>query len=210
MQISFWFSFPFHQGGGGKRGEVEQEVCGASFSAKLKTTTHHIFTKVFSQQKGETWRVLVALNTCCSKGVFSDCFEQICVPPLLRDLWVTAPRVCLSDPSKQVEDTPQRAPGGSPEQTDLEKNITAVEKDIMILSYSVLVSKTPVKLEGEWRKKSGCVTEVTAESLSPAMSLLYQTLESKCLIKNSWHLRCLLIQFSALGFTQILASFLLS
>lgn len=115
----------------------------------------------------------MALNICCSKGVFSDCSELLCVPTLLRDLWVTAPRVCLFDSSKQVEDTPLRAPGGSPEQANVEKNITAVEKDIMILSYYGLVSKTPVKL-GEWRKKSGCVTEVTAEPLTSAMSLLYK------------------------------------
>lgn len=111
----------------------------------------------------------MALNICCSRGVFSDSSEQVCVPPLLKDLWVTAPRVCLIDPSKQVEDAPLRA-----EQTNLEKNTTEVEKDIVILSYYVLLPKTQIKLEGEWRKKNGCVTDVTAMSLLSAMSFFHK------------------------------------
>lgn len=145
------------------------------------------------------WRVLVALNIYCSKGAFSDCSEQVCVPPLLKDLWVTASRVCVFDPSKQVEDTPLRAPGGSPEQTNLGKNITAVEKDVMILSYCALVSKTPVKLGGGGEKS----LDVSLKSLQ---SLCYQQWasftkppESKSLIKDSYTFSVFLSSILVLG-----------
>lgn len=175
------------------------------FAEGASSSCHPILNKTFPSRKGK-WEGFVWLWTHTAAGWLSLLTLSRCVsPPPPKGLWITAPRG-----SGWHELTGWRCPVEGPwtgitEQTNLEKNITAEEKYIRLSSCFQDTSKIR-SLDGVL---GVCV------SLKSLQSPCYQEWApltnhpgSKHLVRNSWDIQCLLIQDPALGFSQVLASFL--
>lgn len=160
----------------------------------------------FSQQEGEMRRVCLALNTHRSRMAFSACSEQVCVSTTTQRsldnstkwVWLTWVNR-LKMPCGGTLDRDHRA-------NKLREKHQCRGRVHYLSSCFQDTSKTRRSLDG---LLGVCV------SLKSLQSPCYQEWApltkhpgSKHLVRNSWDIQCLLIQDPALGFSQVLASFL--